>query len=106
MLSGSFLLVHATWSASNSTANRMIEFEIQINGTSWRAAGIRVTGANNSESGSLVGRLTVGEDGLVVGSNTINLRWRTASNTAQINPTLATSGRQEHASLLLQQVAS
>lgn len=101
---GSFLLLTFTWAASNNSANRIVSFEIQVNGTSYRQAACRVSAGNAAESGSIVGRIAVGASGLVAGANTIAIRWRTSAGTAQIDPTQTAIGREEHAALLLQEV--
>jgi hypothetical protein len=94
---GSALLITFTASASNTNNNHNIDFQLVIDGTAVRGAGMRVPVAGQSDSSAITYKKT----GLSAGSHTIKAQWRTDGNTAQIRPTTVLN---EHASLLIQEV--
>jgi hypothetical protein len=94
---GSIVLIEATISLSNTTANVNMDIQLVIDGTAARGAGSRSIAVNIPTSMGIVYRRT----GLAVGAHTILLQWRTSAGTARCRPTTTVN---EHASLRLHEV--
>lgn len=103
MVAGEALLIDFTACASNNSAlvADQVFFELTINGTSYRLVGTVMPLGNAPVSVGLIGRVAVGQAGLVAGLNTLAVRWkRVGGGTTKIDP--ATEGH--HAVLRLARV--
>jgi hypothetical protein len=75
--------------------------EIRFNGTTYRSTA-QTTPGNGQSALAITGRVAVGASGLVAGSNTIELRWRSTNGTWNVNP--ASDG--EHAAIQLVEMSA
>lgn len=94
---GSIILISFTASASNTSQNTTIDFQLMIDGVATRGTGMRTSSTTAPQGNAITYRKT----GLAVGAHTIKIQWRTGGGTARVRP-VATAI--EHASLLCQEV--
>ncbi len=100
-VAGTKLVVLATFATSNSNSNAQQHFRLLVDGVVKRGCGLRYTNVP-SESGSIAFVIA----GLSSGSHTIKLQWRAdaSGGTVRIRPVAAPDD--EHASLVVQEVAA
>lgn len=83
------LLDFSACGSSNSALTAdWIYFDVTINGAVWRSVGVVMLLNNSPTNASLIGRVAVGSSGLVVGANTLQVRWRrgNGAGTTKIDP--------------------
>jgi hypothetical protein len=88
--------IHFSCSASESTNNAQIYFQLLIDGSPVRGTGNHYTPANATRANSLVYSTTV-----TAASHTFTIQWRVTSGTGQIRPVTTIN---EHASLLIHEI--
>ena len=86
-----------TISASTSSGNKNIGFQILIDGTVQRGGGLSTSSANSSISGVVSHKATVS-----AAAHTVKVQWLVSGGTAAIN--VATTPAEYHASLWVKEV--
>lgn len=91
------LVIHANVTVSNTSANQLMYFTIDVDGTIYERAAVYKT--TTGTQGNVA--LSAVVEGLSPGSHTVKLYWATNGGTAQIRPN---NTNYEHANMIVQEV--
>lgn len=97
-VSGTALVIYFSVSASNTVANRYVNFKLDVDGSDKGAAQISVGTNGYANSAAIVAKVT----GLSAAAHTVRIQWLVSASTGQVRPVAAPNS--EHAHLLVQEV--
>jgi hypothetical protein len=92
-----FLEFTLTFSATNSTGNKSIDFQILLDAVVVHGGGINVSSAGSSVSGAVSHKAAI-----TAAAHTVKVQWKTTGGTASINAT--TTPGSYHCSLFIKEV--